>query len=143
MFSFPGGRFRGDPGQQKDFYRQVTWAGGVPYDVTIAVPTFVVWNESDTYNADLSAYININGRDITVVTLGLKLSYTDVNNNNRQVNTYVPVTGSLDIPANSGPVTIRVGLRGITNGSTFMNMQPSMALITKRNSPNFSSYSGS
>ncbi|WP_286172532.1 DUF1983 domain-containing protein [Enterobacter sp. MF024] len=143
MFSFPGGRFRGDSGQQKDFYRQVTWAGGVPYDVTIAVPTFVVWNESDTYNADLSAYININGRDITVVTLGLKLSYTDVNNNNRQVNTYVPVTGSLDIPANSGPVTIRIGLRGITNGNAFMNMQPSMALITKRNSPNFSSYSGS
>ncbi|MDU4843253.1 MAG: DUF1983 domain-containing protein [Leclercia adecarboxylata] len=142
MFSFPGGRFRGDPGQQKDFYRQVTWAGGVPYDVTIAVPTFVVWNESEAYNGALEAYININGRDITVVSLGLKLSYNDPNSVSRQVNSYVPVTGSLDIPANSGPVTIRVGLRGITNANTFMDMQPSMALITKRNSPNFSGYAG-
>ncbi len=142
MFSFPGGRFRGEPGQQRDFYRQVTWAGGVPYDVTIAVPTFVVWNESEAYNGSLEAYININGRDITVVSLGLKLSYNDPNSVSRQVNSYVPVTGSLDIPANSGPVTIRIGLRGITSGSTHMDMQPSMALITKRNSPNFSGYSG-
>lgn len=142
MFSFPGGRFRGDPGQQRDFYRQVTWAGGVPYDVTIAVPTFVVWNESEAYNGSLEAYININGRDITVVSLGFKLSYNDTNSVSRQVNSYVPVTGSLDIPANSGPVTIRIGLRGITNANTFMDMQPSMALITKRNSPNFSGYSG-
>ncbi len=142
MFSFPGGRFRGDPGQQKDFYRQVTWAGGVPYDVTIAVPTFVVWNESNSYNSSLSAYININGSDITVVPLGSKVSYIDSNGSLSQFNSYVPVTGSLDIPANSGPVTIRVGLRGITNGNTFMDMQPSMALITKRNTPNFSGYSG-
>ncbi|WP_231600453.1 DUF1983 domain-containing protein [Leclercia sp. 119287] len=142
MFSFPGGRFRGEPGQQRDFYRQVTWAGGVPYDVTIAVPTFVVWNESEAYNGSLEAYININGRDITVVSLGFKLSYNDTNSVSRQVNSYVPVTGSLDIPANSGPVTIRIGLRGITSGSTHMDMQPSMALITKRNSPNFSGYSG-
>ncbi len=142
MFSFPGGRFQGDPGKQKDFFRQVTWAGGVPYDVTIAVPTFVVWNESEAYNGSLEAYININGRDITVVSLGLKLSYNDPNSVSRQVNSYVPVTGSLDIPANSGPVTIRIGLRGITSGSTHMDMQPSMALITKRNSPNFSGYSG-
>nr|WP_197090529.1 DUF1983 domain-containing protein [Leclercia sp. 119287] len=142
MFSFPGGRFQGDPGKQKDFFRQVTWAGGVPYDVTIAVPTFVVWNESEAYNGALEAYININGRDITVVSLGFKLSYNDTNSVSRQVNSYVPVTGSLDIPANSGPVTIRIGLRGITSGSTHMDMQPSMALITKRNSPNFSGYSG-
>jgi len=142
MFSFPGGRFQGDPGKQKDFFRQVTWAGGVPYDVTIAVPTFVVWNESEAYNGSLEAYININGRDITVVSLGFKLSYNDTNSVSRQVNSYVPVTGSLDIPANSGPVTIRIGLRGITSGSTHMDMQPSMALITKRNSPNFSGYSG-
>ena len=142
MFSFPGGRFRGDPGKQKDFYRQVTWAGGVPYDVTIAVPTFVVWNENDTYNAAMEAYININGRDITVAPLGLRLSYTGPNSTQRQVNCYVPVTASLDIPANSGPVAIRVGLRGITNGDAFMDMQPSMVLITKRNTPNFSGYTG-
>jgi len=142
MFSFPGGRFQGDPGKQKDFFRQVTWVGGVPYDVTIAVPTFVVWNESEAYNGALEAYININGRDITVVSLGFKLSYNDTNSVSRQVNSYVPVTGSLDIPANSGPVTIRIGLRGITSATTHMDMQPSMALITKRNSPNFSGYSG-
>ncbi len=142
MFSFPGGRFRGDPGKQKDFYRQVTWAGGVPYDVTIAVPTFVVWNENDTYNAAMEAYININGRDISVAPLGLRLSYTGPNSTQRQVNCYVPVTASLDIPANSGPVAIRVGLRGITNGDAFMDMQPSMVLITKRNTPNFSGYTG-
>jgi len=141
MFSFPGGRFRGDPGKQMDFYRQVTWAGGVPYDVTIAVPTFVVWNESDTYNAAMEAYININGRDITVAPLGLRLSYTSSNSTQRQVNCYVPVTASLDIPANSGPVAIRVGLRGGSNGDAHMDMQPSMALITKRNTPNFSGYS--
>ncbi|MDK4746204.1 DUF1983 domain-containing protein [Leclercia adecarboxylata] len=142
MFSFPGGRYRGDPGKQQDFYRQVTWAGGVPYDVTIAVPTFVVWNESEAYNGALEAYININGRDITVVSLGLKLSYNDPNSVSRQVNCYVPVTASLDIPANSGPVAIRVGLRGIANGEAYMDMQPSMVLITKRNTPNFSGYSG-
>ena len=142
MFSFPGGRYRGDPGKQQDFYRQVTWAGGVPYDVTIAVPTFVVWNESDTYNAAMEAYVNINGRNITVAPLGLRLSYTGPNNTQRQVNCYVPVTASLDIPANSGPVAIRVGLRGIANGEAYMDMQPSMVLITKRNTPNFSGYSG-
>ncbi len=142
MFSFPGGRYRGDPGKQQDFYRQVTWAGGVPYDVTIAVPTFVVWNESDSYNAAMEAYVNINGRNITVAPLGLRLSYTGPNNTQRQVNCYVPVTASLDIPANSGPVAIRVGLRGIANGEAFMDMQPSMVLITKRNTPNFSGYSG-
>jgi len=142
MFSFPGGRYRGDPGKQQDFYRQVTWAGGVPYDVTIAVPTFVVWNESDSYNAAMEAYVNINGRNITVAPLGLRLSYTGSNNTQRQVNCYVPVTASLDIPANSGPVAIRVGLRGIANGEAFMDMQPSMVLITKRNTPNFSGYSG-
>ncbi|MCH2683573.1 TipJ family phage tail tip protein [Leclercia adecarboxylata] len=142
MFSFPGGRYRGDPGKQQDFYRQVTWAGGVPYDVTIAVPTFVVWNESDSYNAAMEAYVNINGRNITVAPLGLRLSYAGPNNSQRQVNCYVPVTASLDIPANSGPVAIRVGLRGIANGEAFMDMQPSMVLITKRNTPNFSGYSG-
>ncbi|WP_413614180.1 phage tail tip fiber protein [Leclercia adecarboxylata] len=142
MFSFPGGRYRGDPGKQQDFYRQVTWAGGVPYDVTIAVPTFVVWNESDSYNAAMEAYVNINGRNITVAPLGLRLSYAGPNNTQRQVNCYVPVTASLDIPANSGPVAIRVGLRGIANGEAYMDMQPSMVLITKRNTPNFSGYSG-
>ncbi len=142
MFSFPGGRYRGDPGKQQDFYRQVTWAGGVPYDVTIAVPTFVVWNESDSYNAAMEAYVNINGRNITVAPLGLRLSYSGPNNTQRQVNCYVPVTASLDIPANSGPVAIRVGLRGIANGEAYMDMQPSMVLITKRNTPNFSGYSG-
>ncbi|QBF87145.1 DUF1983 domain-containing protein [Leclercia adecarboxylata] len=142
MFSFPGGRYRGDPGKQQDFYRQVTWAGGVPYDVTIAVPTFVVWNESDSYNAAMEAYVNINGRNITVAPLGLRLSYAGPNNIQRQVNCYVPVTASLDIPANSGPVAIRVGLRGIANGEAYMDMQPSMVLITKRNTPNFSGYSG-
>jgi len=142
MFSCPGGRYRGDPGKQQDFYRQVTWAGGVPYDVTIAVPTFVVWNESDSYNAAMEAYVNINGRNITVAPLGLRLSYAGPNNTQRQVNCYVPVTASLDIPANSGPVAIRVGLRGIANGEAYMDMQPSMVLITKRNTPNFSGYSG-
>lgn len=142
MFSFPGGRYRGNPGKQQDFYRQVTWAGGVPYDVSIAVPTFVVWNESDSYNAAMEAYVNINGRNITVAPLGLRLSYAGPNNTQRQVNCYVPVTASLDIPANSGPVAIRVGLRGIANGEAFMDMQPSMVLITKRNTPNFSGYSG-
>ncbi len=142
MFSFPGGRYRGDPGKQQDFYRQVTWAGVVPYDVTIAVPTFVVWNESDSYNAAMEAYVNINGRNITVAPLGLRLSYAGPNNTQRQVNCYVPVTASLDIPANSGPVAIRVGLRGIANGEAYMDMQPSMVLITKRNTPNFSGYSG-
>lgn len=142
MFSLPGGRFRGDPGKQMDFYRQVTWAGGVPYDVTIAVPTFVVWNESTTYNNAMDVYININGRDITVVPLGLKLSYVATSGDARQVNNYAPVTGSLDIPANSGPVTIRAGIRGLSNGSDNISMQPSMVLITKRNSPNFTGYSG-
>jgi hypothetical protein len=142
MFSLPGGRFKGNPGEQKDFYRQVTWAGGVPYDVTIAVPTFVAWNESITYNNNMDVYININGIDITVVPLGLKLSYVATSGDARQVNNYAPVTGSLDIPANSGPVTIRVGIRGLSNGGDNISMQPSMVLITKRNSPNFTGYSG-
>lgn len=142
MFSLPGGRFRGVPGKQMDFYRQVTWAGGVPYDVTIAVPTFVAWNESISYNNNMDVYININGGDITVVPLGLKLSYVATSGDARQVNNYAPVTGSLDIPANSGPVTIRVGIRGLSNGGDNISMQPSMVLITKRNSPNFTGYSG-
>jgi len=143
MFSFPGGSFAGNPGKSIDYYRQVTWAGRVPYDVTIAVPTFVVWNNSDTYNADVDAYISINGRDITSAPLGLKVLFDGPNNSQRKVNSYVPVTASLDIPANSGPITIRVGLKGGSNGNSSMGMQPSMVLITKRNTPNFSDYSGS
>ncbi|HDT5869215.1 TPA: DUF1983 domain-containing protein [Enterobacter roggenkampii] len=142
MFSLPGGRFKVEAQKQIDVYRQVTWVAGTPYDVTIAIPTFVVWNESTNYNNTLNVYININGRDITVVPLGLKLSYVATSGNSREVNNYVPVTGSLDIPANSGPVTIRVGIRGVSNGSDDISMQPSMVLITKRNSPNFTGYSG-
>ncbi|MFZ5123554.1 phage tail tip fiber protein [Enterobacter roggenkampii] len=142
MFSLPGGRFKVEAQKQIDVYRQVTWVAGTPYDVTIAIPTFVVWNESTNYNNTLNVYININGRDITVVPLGLKLSYVATSGNAREVNNYVPVTGSLDIPANSGPVTIRVGIRGLSNGEDNISMQPSMVLITKRNSPNFTGYSG-
>lgn len=142
MFSLPGGRFKAEAQKQIDFYRQVTWVAGTPYDVTIAVPTFVVWNESINYNNTMDVYISINGRDITVVPLGLKLSYVPTSGGARQVNNYVPVTGSLDIPANSGPVTIRVGIRGLSNGGDNISMQPSMVLITKRNSPNFTGYSG-
>ncbi|QLS02117.1 TipJ family phage tail tip protein [Enterobacter roggenkampii] len=142
MFSLPGGRFKVEAQKQIDVYRQVTWVAGTPYDVTIAIPTFVVWNESTNYNNALNVYININGRDITVVPLGLKLSYVATSGNAREVNNYAPVTGSLDIPANSGPVTIRVGIRGISNGMDDISMQPSMVLITKRNSPNFTGYSG-
>lgn len=142
MFSLPGGRFKAEAQKQIDFYRQVTWVAGTPYDVTIAIPTFVVWNESISYNNAMNVYININGRDITVVPLGLKLSYVATSGDARQVNNYVPVTGSLDIPANSGPVTIRVGIRGLSNGMDDISMQPSMVLITKRNSPNFTGYSG-
>ena len=142
MFSLPGGRFKVETQKQIDVYRQVTWVAGTPYDVTIAIPTFVVWNESTNYNNTLNVYININGRDITVVPLGLKLSYVATSGNAREVNNYVPVTGSLDIPANSGPVTIRVGIRGLSNGGDNISMQPSMVLITKRNSPNFTGYSG-
>ncbi|WP_370975234.1 TipJ family phage tail tip protein [Enterobacter roggenkampii] len=142
MFSLPGGRFKTEAQKQIDFYRQVTWVAGTPYDVTIAVPTFVVWNESINYNDTMNVYISINGRDITVVPLGLKLSYVSTSGGARQVNNYAPVTGSLDIPANSGPVTIRVGIRGLSNGGDNISMQPSMVLITKRNSPNFTGYSG-
>ena len=142
MFSLPGGRFKVEAQKQIDVYRQVTWVAGTPYDVTIAIPTFVVWNESTNYNNALNVYININGRDITVLPLGLKLSYVATSGNAREVNNYAPVTGSLDIPANSGPVTIRVGIRGISNGMDDISMQPSMVLITKRNSPNFTGYSG-
>ena len=142
MFSLPGGRFKVEAQKQIDFYRQVTWVAGTPYDVTIAIPTFVVWNESTNYNNAMDVYININGRDITVVPLGLKLSYVATSGDARQVNNYAPVTGSLDIPANSGPVTIRVGIRGISTGGDNISMQPSMVLITKRNSPNFTGYSG-
>ncbi|MCL8137691.1 DUF1983 domain-containing protein [Enterobacter roggenkampii] len=142
MFSLPGGRFKVEAQKQIDFYRQVTWVAGTPYDVTIAIPTFVAWNESINYNNAMDVYININGRDITVVPLGLKLSYVATSGDARQVNNYAPVTGSLDIPANSGPVTIRVGIRGISTGSDNISMQPSMVLITKRNSPNFTGYSG-
>lgn len=142
MFSLPGGRFKVEAQKQIDCYRQVTWVAGTPYDVTIAVPTFVVWNESINYNNTMDVYISINGIDITVVPLGLKLSYVSTSGGNRQVNNYAPVTGSLDIPANSGPVTIRVGIRGLSNGNDNISMQPSMVLITKRNSPNFTGYSG-
>lgn len=142
MFSLPGGRFKVEAQKQIDVYRQVTWVAGTPYDVTIAIPTFVVWNESISYNNAMNVYININGRDITVVPLGLKLSYVATSGAAREVNNYVPVTGSLDIPANSGPVTIRVGIRGLSNGGDNISMQPSMVLITKRNSPNFTGYSG-
>ena len=143
MFSLPGGSFKVEAQKQIDVYRQVTWVAGTPYDVTVAIPTFVVWNGSTNYNNNLNVYININGRDITVAPLGLKLSYVATSGNAREVNNYVPVTGSLDIPANSGPVTIRVGIRGISNGSDDISMQPSIVLITKRNSPNFTGYSGS